>query len=342
MAREQKLPVAAGWLAFGESLGNHIARLRKLALGFAWQIGLSAEIARDGTAELFLYRLQIALVLLAPVLVLAGFYAFGKAIPIPYLGREYVIRISLPEAGETLSLPAIEGPNDPERPLVVIDAGHGGHDPGATDGRYQEKTLVLGLARKLRDELLAAGGIRVAMTRDDDQFLALGERVAITRALGADLFVSIHADSAGERDEVSGASIYTLSSQASSEAAARFAERENRADIVNGILLSDQSENVNAILVELSQRRTSDISSEFADLILREGEEQYTFHAQPRRGAALAVLRAPDVPSILFEAGFITNSRDARRLASEDGQRAFAQIMARAIQIHFARNSENE
>jgi N-acetylmuramoyl-L-alanine amidase len=291
---------------------------------------------------LLLYRLQIALVFLAPILVLAGFYALGKAIPIPYLGREYVIRFTLPEPGRALDLPPIEGPDDPERPLVVIDAGHGGHDPGATGGRYQEKNLVLGLAQNLRDELLAGGGIRVAMTRDDDRFLSLGERVTMTRALGADLFVSIHADSAGERGEVSGASIYTLSNQASSEAAARFAERENRADIVNGILLSDQSENVNAILVELSQRRTSDISSEFVDLILREGEGQYSFHVQPKRAAALAVLRAPDVPSILFEAGFITNARDARRLASAEGQQSFAGIIGRAIRIHFARNSESE
>ncbi len=289
---------------------------------------------------MILYRLQIALVFLAPILVLAGFYALDKAIPIPHLGREYVIRIGLPEPGQALDLPVIDGPDDPGRPLVVIDAGHGGHDPGATGGSYQEKSLVLGLARNLRDELLAGGGIRVAMTRDDDRFLTLGERVAITRALGADLFVSIHADSAGERDEVSGASVYTLSNQASSEAAARFAERENRADIVNGILLTDQSENVNAILVELSQRRTSDISSEFSDLILREGDGQYAFHAQPKRAAALAVLRAPDVPSILFEAGFVTNDRDASRLASEEGQRAFAEIMARAIRIHFARAAQ--
>jgi N-acetylmuramoyl-L-alanine amidase len=294
----------------------------------------------NGTAKLILYRLQIALIFLAPALLLAVLHLRGIQIPIPHFGREYVVRISLPEPGRPLDLPKIDGPDDPGRPLVVIDAGHGGHDPGATGGSYQEKSLVLGLARNLRNELLAGGGIRVAMTRDDDRFLTLGERVAITRALGADLFVSIHADSAGQRDEVSGASVYTLSSQASSEAAARFAERENRADIVNGILLSDQSESVNAILVELSQRRTSDISSEFVDLILREGDGQYAFNVQPKRAAALAVLRAPDVPSILFEAGFISNDRDASRLASPEGQQAFGEILARAIRIHFARAAQ--
>lgn len=283
------------------------------------------------------YRIQIALVFLAPVILLGGLYVLGKALPVPHLGRDYVIRFELPQSGTTVGLPEVLGPQDASRPLVVIDAGHGGHDPGASGPDYKEKTLVLGLARALRDRLLEDGGIRVAMTRDDDRYLVLAERAAIARALGADLFLSIHADSAGEKDEVSGASIYTLSDQASSEAAARFAARENQADEVNGVTLAGQSETVSAILVELSQRRSSASSSAFADLIVREGEGRLKFHPQPMRSAALAVLRAPDVPSVLFESGFVTNREDAARLASAKGRRDFADALDRAIRVYFAR-----
>jgi N-acetylmuramoyl-L-alanine amidase len=285
------------------------------------------------------HRLQIALVFLAPVALIGGLYLLGLAIPVPHLGRDYVIRLALPQAGEPVGLPPIEGPTDPSRPLVVIDAGHGGHDPGAVGMGFREKTLALGLARSLRDELLREGGIRVALTRDDDRFLVLEERAEIARALGADLFLSIHADSAGEKDEVSGASVYTLSERASSEAAARFAARENSADQVNGVPLAGRSENINSILVELSQRRSSEGSASFAGLILREGEGELRFHPQARRAASLVVLRAPDVPSVLYEAGFVTNPEDADRLASPEGRERFATVMARAIRIYFAREA---
>lgn len=288
------------------------------------------------------YRLQIALVFLAPVLLLAGLYAAGHALGVraPVLGRGYVIRLALPQAGETVGLPPIEGPADPSRPLVVIDAGHGGHDPGASGEDLREKTLVLGLARALRDQLLREGGVRVALTRDHDTYLVLEERAEIARQLGADLFLSIHADSAGEKEGVTGASVYTLSAKASSEAAARFAARENSADVVNGVPLANQNEDVNAILVDLSQRRTQEQSNEFAGLILREVEGVLDFHPQARRSAALVVLKSPDVPSALFEAGFISNPEEAGRLASPEGQRRFADAMARAIRIYFARQAE--
>jgi N-acetylmuramoyl-L-alanine amidase len=284
-------------------------------------------------------RLQIGLLFAFPVALLAVLYVLGAAIPVPVLGRDYVVRVNLPAESATIGLPDVLGPDDPTRPLVVIDAGHGGPDPGATDAGVREKTLVLGLARALRDRLLADGGIRVALTRDDDSFIVLQERAGIARELGADLFLSIHADSAGERGEVSGASIYILSETASSEAAARFAERENEADVINGVDLSGQDAEVNAILVELSQRRTTEQSAEFAALIEREGAGTIAFHPQARRSAALAVLRAPDVPSVLFEAGFVTNQQEAARLTSVEGRERFAEVMARAIRIYFARQS---
>jgi N-acetylmuramoyl-L-alanine amidase len=286
-------------------------------------------------------RFQIALVFAAPVLLLAAVYGVGQAMHLraPLLGRAYVIRIVLPDPDSHIALPPVLGPQDRTRPLVVIDAGHGGHDPGAIGTAFREKTLALALARALRDELLRGGGIRVALTRDDDKFLVLDERAAIARTLGADLFLSIHADSAGDKAEVSGASVYTLSNKASDQTAARFAARENSADEVNGVRLAEQSDEVNAILVELSQRRTQAKSAEFAGLILREGQGTLAFHPQPLRSAALVVLQSPDVPSALFEAGFITNDEEAGRLASPEGQQRFAQVMARAIRVYFARQA---
>ena len=284
-------------------------------------------------------RTQLWLIFLAPVALLGLLYAFGLTLPVPALGRRYIVRFELPPAGEPIGLPQVYGPADKSRPLVVIDAGHGGHDPGASGQGFREKDLVLGLAKSLRDEIVSQGGVRVALTRDDDRFLALGERFAIARALGADLFLSIHADSAGSEDQVEGASIYTLSNAASSQAAARFAARENAVDTINGVALSGQSDTVNSILVDLSQRRTQADSAEFSRLIAREGEGVLQFHPQARRSAGLAVLRAPDVPSVLYEAGFISNASEASRLASPEGREKFAEVLARAIRIYFARQS---
>lgn len=285
------------------------------------------------------YRIQLGLLFAFPVLLIAALYLLGKTIPVPVMGRNYVISHPMPDLADAIGLPDIAGPQDPSRPLVVIDPGHGGADPGAVGESYREKTLVLGLARALRDRLVEEGGIRVAMTREDDRFIVLDERAEIARALDADLFISIHADSAGEREGVGGASIYTLSENASSEAAARFAARENEADVVNGVDLSGNNREVNDILIELSQRRTSQQSIEFASLIEREGQGALRFHPQPQRSAALAVLRAPDVPAVLFEAGFISNPDEAQALASAEGQEQFAQVLARAIRIYFARQA---
>ena len=253
----------------------------------------------------------------------------------------YVERIDLPEPTMGLELPEIAGPDDPTAPLVVLDAGHGGHDPGATGQGVVEKDLVLQLALALRDRLLEQGTIRVALTRESDRFLALSERVAVARELDAALFLSIHADSAGDEQDVRGATIYTLSSKATSEAAARFAARENQADFINGRPISGADDEVNDILVELSQRRSSEASAQFADLILREGEGILRFNPKPRRAAGLAVLRAPDVPSVLFESGFITNPREAQLLASPEGQAAFAEAMTQAIRVFFVRNGNS-
>lgn len=284
-------------------------------------------------------RIQLWLLFLAPVALAAGLYWFGLNIPVPHLGRDYVQRIELPRSGQEVDLPEVAGPQDITRPLVVIDAGHGGHDPGATGEGFQEKRIALGLALALRDRLVEQGGIRVALTRDDDRFLVLEERAAIARRLGADLFLSIHADSAGEKQGTQGATVYTLSEQASDAASELLAARENSADLVNGVSLAGQSDVVSAILLDLSQRRAREQASEFASLIAREGAGKMVFHPEARRSANFVVLRSPDMPSVLFEAGFVSNPEDVRRLTSEEGKAIFADVMERAIRIHFARNS---
>lgn len=286
-------------------------------------------------------RLQICLLFLSPLAVLAILYGIGATLPVPHMGRNYVVRLLMPDVDAPLNLPAIAGPQDKTRPLVVIDAGHGGRDPGASGSGYLEKRVVLQLARALRGELMRRGGIRVAMTRDGDEYVRLSDRPEIARRLGADLFISIHADSSGEESGVKGASIYTLSEDASSQAAARFAERENRSNALNGVVVDRSDQQVNDILVALSQRRVQEHSAELAGLIVREGKGALEFHPQSRRSAALAVLRAPDVPAVLFESGFITNEFDAERLTSDVGREQFANTLARAIAIYFARQSRS-
>lgn len=290
------------------------------------------------------YRTLLLIVLLFPALLLGGAAAMGLRIPVPVLGRDYVMRFDLVGAGAAVELLEIAGPDDSALPLVVIDAGHGGRDPGAigadAEGRtVKEKDITLALALALRDEIINGGRIRVALTRADDRILPLAHRSEIARLLEADLFVSIHADSAGEKDDVSGASIYALSNEASNEAAARFAARENDADRLNGIAIEGASEAVSAILVELSQQRTQEESIEFAGLVVREGGERLAFVPDPRRSAALAVLRAPDVPSVLFESGFVTNQLDRAKLTTTQGQGEYAAVLAQAIRVYFARRN---
>ena len=286
-------------------------------------------------------RAHILLILLIPALLFGGLILTGTKLPIPQWGRDYVLRLLMPELAEELELPDIYGPDDPNLPLVVIDAGHGGRDPGAVGAGIREKDITLDLALGLRDELVRQGGVRVALTREDDRLLALEERPDLARRMEADLFFSIHADSAGEKSGVSGASIYTLSTRASSAAAARFARKENDADRLNGLSIGGQSDEVSTILVELSQRRSQAESREFADLIARDGDTSIQFHEDALRSADLVVLRTPDMPSVLFEAGFVTNAEDAARLSSPEWQSQFAAVTARAIRAYFVRRQSN-
>lgn len=252
--------------------------------------------------------------------------------------RRYSVRIPLPKPSKAPPLPRIEGPNDDSRPLVVIDAGHGGHDPGAIsvhDGTRESK-VTLQVARAIRDELLKTGRVRVALTRDTDTFLVLQERYGIARRLGADLFISVHADAAASQT-ARGATIYTLSEVASDREAARLAARENKADILNGINLADAPSDVSSILIDLTQRETMNLSADFARLLRREGEAKMNFRTDSHRFASLMVLKAPDVPSVLLETGYVSNADDIALLNSAAYRKRIAESVSQAVTVFFAR-----
>ncbi len=250
--------------------------------------------------------------------------------------RRQQATVAVPRGRRTARLPQVQG--DPDRPLVVIDAGHGGHDPGAISphGGLREKDLTLKAAREIRDALLEGGRVRVALTRDRDEFLVLKERYAIARRLGASLFISVHCDSA-DNPAATGASIYTLSEVASDREAARLAARENKADILAGVDLGRQSADISSILIDLTQRETMNASAGFARLLGREARGVIPLKPNYHRMASLMVLKAPDLPSVLFETGYLSNEADAERLDSVEGRRAIARSVRRAVEVHFAR-----
>lgn len=280
-----------------------------------------------------------ASIILAPIAVFAAMVAVDREFGEAGRGFGYVVKVDLPPVGGVAGLPRIDGPMDASRPLVVIDAGHGGKDPGAASGAVHEKELTLALAVALRDELIKQGGVRVALTRRDDTYVLLDERPAIARRLGADLFISIHADSTDGDGSAMGATVYTLSAKGSSQTAERIAARENAADQINGVRIKDQSDTVNAILVDLSQRESQVASQQFAGLILREARGVLPFKDAAVQSAAFVVLKSPDVPSVLFETGYINNPGDLARLSSAAGKHDFAAAMASAIKVYFARSS---
>ena len=252
--------------------------------------------------------------------------------------RRYQVSVPIGLARDGLALPAISGPDDRSLPLVVLDPGHGGHDPGAlaNDGQIHEEQVTLAIARRIRDNLVASGRVRVALTRDSDRFLVLEERYGIARRLNADLFISIHADAA-ENAAATGASIYTLSEVASDREASRLAARENRSNILNGIDLGGTSDDVRSILIDLTQRETMNLSSDFARTLQRTGGADIPFRTASHRFAGFVVLKAPDMPSVLLETGFITNPADAARINSATGQDAIARGVRQAVLTHFAR-----
>ena len=219
-------------------------------------------------------------------------------------------------------------------PLVVLDAGHGGKDVGAISvrGGY-EKDVTLAIARETARLLRSRGKVRVRLTRDDDRFIPLGARVQIARNARADLFVSIHADAALNQ-EARGASVYTLSAVASDAVAAQLAARENKADIIGGVNLGIEAPEVGDVLIELSRRATTNVSVAFAEILQEELSSRIGFRSQFHHFAGFRVLKAPDVPSVLLETGYVSNGEDADLLFSDEGQKRLADGIARAIERH--------
>jgi N-acetylmuramoyl-L-alanine amidase len=282
---------------------------------------------------------KILLLLLAALIGAAPLAAIG--LRAPAFTTQGGITIPLdppPPAGTALARPRIAGARGADRPLVVIDAGHGGHDSGAlsTNGRLREKDVALTIARAIRDELVRSGRVRVAMTREDDRFLILGDRREVARRLKAELFLSVHADSA-PNTAARGATVYTLSEVASDRVAAQLAATENKADLLNGVDLGGENNDVSTILIDLARRETMNVSSAFAALLQREMSPTIPFKGEFHRFASLIVLKAPDVPSVLLETGYISNEADRRLLFSGDYQRNIAIGVRRAVEAHFAR-----
>lgn len=224
-------------------------------------------------------------------------------------------------------------------PVVVIDAGHGGKDVGTISvlgNTKYEKDAVLAIAKAIKKELDASGTVRAILTRSDDRFLRLPDRFGIARRNRADLFISIHADSAPS-PQASGATVYTLSETASDAEAARLAAKENRSDIINGVDLGVETSEVTDILIDLAQRETMNRSSEFAALLQRELREDIKVRSQFHRFAGFVVLKAPDVPSVLLETGYLSNEEDSKFLFSPAGQARIAKGVRRAVEGHFLR-----
>jgi N-acetylmuramoyl-L-alanine amidase len=224
------------------------------------------------------------------------------------------------------------------RPVIVLDPGHGGIDTGTKgpDGQM-EKDIVLDFAKRLKENVEAAGKYRVLLTRSDDTFVPLAERVRFAREAGAALLMSIHADSLPHREgDAQGATVYTLSETATDPAAARLAEQENRADVIAGVDLKDQPDDVAGILIDLAQRETKTFSLQFANKLVAVMKRTARLHKEPIKSAGFRVLRAPDVPSVLVELGYVSNKEDLQSLLSDSWRDHTAAAMASAIDSYFS------
>ncbi len=224
------------------------------------------------------------------------------------------------------------------RPLIVLDPGHGGIDTGTKGPNGQmEKDIVLDFAKRLREKIETAGKYRVLLTRSDDTFVPLAERVRFAREASAALFISIHADSLPRREgDAQGATVYTLSETATDPAAARLAEQENRADVIAGVDLKEQPDDVAGILIDLAQRETKTFSVQFANKLVGTMKQTARLHKDPIKSAGFRVLRAPDVPSVLVELGYVSNKEDLQSLSSDSWRDRTANAMASAVDGYFS------
>jgi N-acetylmuramoyl-L-alanine amidase len=225
------------------------------------------------------------------------------------------------------------------RPVIVIDPGHGGIDNGTqAQSGETEKGIVLAFGLALRDRIEQSGKYRVILTRDDDTFIPLGDRVKIARSHNAALFVSIHADALPRREgDAQGATIYTLSDRASDAEAERLAESENKADAIGGVNLTEEPTEVADILIDLVQRETRTFSNRFARTLMGEMKNAMRMHKHPLKSAGFKVLKAPDVPSALIELGYVSNKDDLKHLVSDSWRSRTVVAVAQAIDAFLAK-----
>jgi N-acetylmuramoyl-L-alanine amidase len=238
--------------------------------------------------------------------------------------------------GAKPSEPPVKADGD-ARPLVVVDPGHGGIDNGTKgSGGELEKDIVLAFSQALREKLESGGKYRVAMTRSDDSFIPLSERVRFARTRGAALFISIHADALPRKEGLAeGATVYTLSETASDAEAARLAEAENKADVIAGVDLTAEPNDVANILVDLAQRETKTFSMQFARTVVDELKSAARIHKHPLKSAGFKVLTAPDVPSVLIELGYMSTKDDLKQLNSPAWRARTAQGVVKAVEAFF-------
>lgn len=228
------------------------------------------------------------------------------------------------------------------KPIIVIDAGHGGGDPGAVSPNgAKEKTVTLAAAQELKRQLEATGRYRVHLTRSSDTFIKLQDRVKIGRKNEADLFISLHADSI-DKPGVSGASIYTLSNTASDAQTEKLAARENQADLIAGVDLSHEDKQVANILIDLAMRDTMNQSKFFANTVVKQANNKgIKLLDKPHRYAGFAVLKAPDVPSVLIEMGFMSNKKEANQLSSPEYRKKLVGTIVSGIDTYFTKIQKN-
>ncbi len=314
-----------------------------------FQLGPEAGRRREGVVQSFRYGL------FAPgrsriVVDLAGPATVGR-IETATRARDGAVLMTIPfqradreafrkavSVADPAPAPAKAVPPEPadQRPLVMIDAGHGGTDPGAIAvGGVYEKDIVFGFAQALVARLESGGRYRVRMTRDRDVFVPLSERVRLAREARADLFVSIHADSISAAPQVRGATIYTGSEKATDAESAKLAERENRADAAAGVETGEGPPEIADILQELTLRETRGFSSGFARTLMGQLSPVMEMSVKPHREAGFRVLRSPDVPSVLVELGYLSSERDLKMLQSPEWRDGVTGSMAKAVDLFF-------
>lgn len=245
---------------------------------------------------------------------------------------------AIPVSAPVVPVPDFKG----KKPMIVIDPGHGGQDPGALGhSGHKEKDVTLAAAKELKKYLEDTGRYNVQLTRSNDVFIKLPDRVKIARRIGADLFISLHADSI-DKPGVHGASIYTLSNKASDEQTAKLAARENRVDLIAGVDLSHEDKEVADILIDLAMRDTMNQSKFFANTVVKRANGAgIDLLEKPHRFAGFAVLKAPDIPSVLIEMGFMSNSKEVARLSSPEYRKKLAAAIGSGVDTYFIKVNKN-